>query len=222
MGSREELLADAIDVVAAEASRYRTWRMQRADLHQAGVLGLIIAADRFDPVHGVPFRAFARLWVRKEIQRAIAAQEYATAIPAELTGPIVALRGILDGRPGDLGFAAAALGISTATVAALNRQLAVTAVIVDDTGDDELDLTLPNPAFEDPEEAAVAWSLTAAARRALAAMDPRAASALVLHYGLDGAGERSLREVGRQLGCSGHTARALVDEAQRRLRAILD
>jgi DNA-directed RNA polymerase sigma subunit (sigma70/sigma32) len=41
--------------------------MQRADLHQAGMVGLLVAADRFDPGRGVPFRAFARHWVRKEV-----------------------------------------------------------------------------------------------------------------------------------------------------------
>ena len=86
----ESLLAGAVDVVVAEARHYRVWRMQRADLHQAGMVGLLVAADRFDPGRGVPFRAFARHWVRKEVQRAIADQEFASTVPATLTGPLVA------------------------------------------------------------------------------------------------------------------------------------
>lgn len=114
--ARESLLA--VDVVVAEARRYRVWRMQRADLHQAGMVGLLVAADRFDPDRGVPFRAFARHWVRKEIQRAIADQEFASTVPAALTGSLVALRGLLATDRADLYLAAAALNMRPATAAA--------------------------------------------------------------------------------------------------------
>src|SRR3954451_11447973 len=99
---RETLVAGALDVVAAEARRYRVWRVERADLLQAGMVGLLVAADRFDPGRGVPFRAFAALWVRKEMQRAVAGQAFAAAGPATLIGPLVALRGLLGDDRTDL------------------------------------------------------------------------------------------------------------------------
>ena len=61
---RSELVASHLDlvdgVVARLARRLPTW-VDREELVACGRLGLIEAAERFDPRHGVPFGAFARL-----------------------------------------------------------------------------------------------------------------------------------------------------------------
>lgn len=202
-------------LVEQEAARYRTWRIDHADLRQAGLLGLLIAAARFDPGRAVPFAAYARTWVRKEIQRAISQQEFSAVLPADLAGRTVALRRALDEHAGSLDLAAAALGISPATVTALHRQLHVAAT---EDGDE---LPAPGYPLTDPEHAAVARDFIGAARSALARMDPRQADALIMRYGLDGQPARSYRQIGRQLGVSGHTARVLVERAQAALRRLL-
>jgi RNA polymerase sigma factor (sigma-70 family) len=206
---RDRLITSHSGLVAAEVARYRTWRLDRADLHQAGMLGLLAAAARFDPDRAVPFAAYARTWVRKEIQRAIASQEFPTVLPAELIGKTVALRRT------PLALAAAALGLSPATVVALHRQLDVPADA------DEEELPAPGYVLSDPEQVVVAAGFATAARAALDRMPAPQATALVLRYGLDGEPERSYREVGRLLGVSGHTARALVTRAQAQLRDII-
>lgn len=203
-------------LVEREAARYRTWHVDRADLRQAGILGLLIAARRFDPQRAVPFAAYAHTWVRKEIQRAIARQEFAAVLPAELVGRTVALRRALEEHADDLDLAAAALGISPRTVAALSRQLSTAAP------HEEEELPAPGLVFTDPEHAAVGRDFAAAVRAALARMRPRQAEALILRYGLDGRPERSLRQVGRDLGVSDHTARKLVERAQAELRRLID
>ncbi|MEZ0089174.1 sigma-70 family RNA polymerase sigma factor [Streptacidiphilus sp. EB129] len=212
---RERLVAGHGHLVEREAARYRTWHLDRADLRQAGILGLLIAAARFEPERAVPFGAYAHTWVRKEIQRAISQQEFPAVLPADLVGRTVALRRALDEHSDSLSLAAAALGISPATVAGLHRQLRT-------TGPEE-DEELPAPGYTltDPEHATVAGDFIGAARAALARMEPRQADALVLRYGLDDQPERSFRQIGRELGVSGHTARSLVERAQADLRRLL-
>ncbi len=136
--------------------------MLPADLRQAGIVDLLVAADRFDPERGVPFRAYARLWVRKEIQRAIAEQD----------------------------------------------------------PDDEFD-DCGLPGVADPEHAAVITSTMGALSRALATLDAQTARAFILYTGLVGRDPRSLRQVGRLLGCSAHTARDLLEKARTHLRAAV-
>lgn len=126
----------------------------------------------------------------------------------------------VDGRSlaenaGSLDLAAAALGISPATVAALHRQLDTTA-----TEDDE-ELPAPGYTLTDPEHAAIAQGFAAVARSGLARMDPRQADAFILRYGLDDQPERSFRQIGRCLGVSDHTARKLVERAQVELRSLV-
>jgi RNA polymerase sigma factor (sigma-70 family) len=214
-GSKQhELVASHGHLVDWEVARYRTWHIDRADLRQAGILGLLIASARFDAGRGVPFAAYARVWIRKEIQRAISQQEFPAVLPPDLIGRTVALRGAISQSSGDLDLAAAALGISARTIAALGRQLRAAAP-------DEEELAAPGYVFADPEQSAVAQDFVTMARAAMAEMDPRESDALVLRYGLDGAPERSFRHIGRCLGVSDHTAKALVERAQARLRRLL-
>jgi RNA polymerase sigma factor (sigma-70 family) len=215
-GERERLVARHGYLVEREAARYRTWHIDRKDLVQAGILGLLVAASRFDPGRAVPFAAYARTWVRKEIQRAIAQQEFPAVVPADLIGRTVALRRALDENTDYLTLAAAALGISPGTVAALHRQLRITLA-----EDDEEELPAPGYTLTDPEHIAIAQDFATAARTTLNRIDPRQAEALILRYGLDDQPERSFRQVGRQLGVSDHTARKLVECAQAELRRLI-
>jgi RNA polymerase sigma factor (sigma-70 family) len=213
--ARERLVITHGHLVEHEAARYRTWHVDRADLRQAGILGLLIAASRFDPGRGAPFGAYARTWVRKEIQRAIARQEFPAVVPADLIGRTVALRRALDENADSLSLAAAALGISPATITALHRQLRTAGP------DDDEELPAPGYTLTDPEHAAVARDFTSTVRTALARLDPREAEALILRYGLDDQPERSFRQIGRHLGVSDHTARNLVERAQAKLRRLI-
>jgi len=212
---RERLVATHGHLVEREVARYRTWHIDRADLRQAGILGLLIAASRFDPERAVPFGAYAHTWVRKEIQRAISHQEFPAVVPTDLVGRTVALRRALDENADSLNLAAAALGISPATVAALYRQLRTTGF------EDDEELPAPGYTFTDPEHAALAHDFTSTVRLALVRIDPRAAEALILRYGLDDRPERSFRQIGRHLGVSDHTARKFVERAQAELRRLI-
>ncbi|MFJ9909351.1 sigma-70 family RNA polymerase sigma factor [Streptomyces sp. NPDC101152] len=212
---RDRLVAEHGHLVEREAARYRTWHIDRTDLRQAGVLGLLIAASRFDPERGAPFAAYAHNWIRKEIQRAISQQEFPAVLPAGLIGRTVALRRALGEHADHLNLAAAALGISPATVTALHRQLNTIATV------DAEELPVPGYILTDPEHAAVARDFATAVRAAIARMDSRQADALVLRYGLDDQPERSFRQIGRYLGVSDHTARKLVDRAQTELRRLI-
>src|SRR5262249_38322378 len=128
----------------------------------------------------------------------------------------VALRRALAEHAGRLDLAAAALGISPATVAALHRQLGDSSTV------DEEELPAPGYPLAGPEQVAVARDFAAAATAALSRLDPRHADALILRYGLDGEPARSYRRIGRKLGVSDHTARQYVARAQAQLRRLLD
>lgn len=76
--------ADLVDaympLVLSVARQYRaTPRIERQELIQEGVVGLLEALERFDPDRDVPFWAYARFWVRRSMQRLI----------AEITRPVV-------------------------------------------------------------------------------------------------------------------------------------
>ena len=66
---RDRLIEDHLPLVAALARRYANRGERLEDLVQVGAVGLIEAADRFDPHRGVDFPAFAVPTIAGEIKR---------------------------------------------------------------------------------------------------------------------------------------------------------
>jgi RNA polymerase sigma-B factor len=54
----DDLVEEMRPLIASLARRFEG-RVPRADLEQAGVVGVLVAARRFDPGHGTPFAAYA-------------------------------------------------------------------------------------------------------------------------------------------------------------------
>jgi RNA polymerase sigma factor (sigma-70 family) len=58
--------------IANLARGFQSSRVERRELLQEGVAGLLFAARRFDPQLGTPFWAYASFWVRKAMQELVA------------------------------------------------------------------------------------------------------------------------------------------------------
>jgi RNA polymerase primary sigma factor len=78
--ARAALVEAYMPRIAAMARHYRiSPNIERVELLQEGVAGLLRALERYDPGREIPFWAYARWWVRQSMQRLV----------AELTRPSV-------------------------------------------------------------------------------------------------------------------------------------
>jgi RNA polymerase primary sigma factor len=78
--ARAQLVEAFLPLVASIARTYRhSPSVQRIELLQEGVVGLLRALERFEPERGVPFWGYASYWVRQAMQQLV----------AELTRPMV-------------------------------------------------------------------------------------------------------------------------------------
>src|SRR6201995_1476953 len=76
----EELVIAFMPAIDGVASLYRSFRcLERRELRQEGVVGLLRAVRRYDQRYETPFWAYASWWVRQAMQQLV----------AELTGPVV-------------------------------------------------------------------------------------------------------------------------------------
>jgi RNA polymerase sigma-B factor len=81
---RERLILDHLPLVDAIARRYAGRGEPYDDLVQAGAIGLVKSADRFDPDRGVAFASYAAPTIRGEIRRHFRDRGWAVHVPRRL------------------------------------------------------------------------------------------------------------------------------------------
>ncbi|MCA9609615.1 MAG: sigma-70 family RNA polymerase sigma factor [Myxococcales bacterium] len=79
--STRELVVRHVPLVRAMARRYAHFGVSFDDLVQEGMLGLLVAAERFEPERGNQFATYARWWVRWRMQRYLQANRAIVGIP---------------------------------------------------------------------------------------------------------------------------------------------
>lgn len=67
-GALQKLVSAHLRMVISQATRYRSYGLAFADLVQEGSVGLMQAAERFDPERQVRFSTYAIWWIRAAIQ----------------------------------------------------------------------------------------------------------------------------------------------------------
>src|SRR5919199_2063510 len=78
--ARARLVEAFLPLIASVARLYReSPRLERMELLQEGVVGLLRALERYEPDRGTPFWAYASWWVRQAMQQVV----------SELTRPVV-------------------------------------------------------------------------------------------------------------------------------------
>lgn len=208
------------------AQRYVRAADQREDLEQAAYLGLVKAAQRFDPSRGVAFTTFAVPTILGEVRRFCRDTRWAAHVPRGLQERVQGLRRVEDehltshGRAPTVAEAAAKLGWPEEDV--LEARMAAGALRSES-------LNAPVRAGDGTIGEAIDWvgaddaGFRSAEQRdelrlALDRLRPRERLALRLR----GEGNCSTREIARRMRVSPSQASRLVVQASEKLRAALD
>lgn len=83
--ARQKLIESNMRLVINIAKTYRSKAIPFEDLIQEGAIGLMQAAERFDPEKGFRFSTYATHWIRQAIGRAIDNKSKAIRLPAHVS-----------------------------------------------------------------------------------------------------------------------------------------
>ena len=214
--ARELLINSNLRFVARVAAEYRSYRMDMADLVQAGSIGLITAVDRYDPTQGNRLLSYAVWRIRSEIQDHIMRN---WALVRVL--PSGAQRKLLFGRHHEGGKAAETVGKeklqkwhSKANTARFYKGL--DAPITE--GGLTVEQTLPSSEM-DASEKVVVLQRYRALRKGLEALSSKLTEqqSLVLNERVLSDDPKTLREIGEVLGVSCERVRQVELLVKRRL-----
>jgi RNA polymerase primary sigma factor len=82
--ARKDIILANLRLVVHVARTYRNRGLPMLDLIEEGNLGLIQAADRFEPERGLRFSTYAAIWIRQAIVRSLAEQARSVRIPVQM------------------------------------------------------------------------------------------------------------------------------------------
>jgi RNA polymerase sigma factor (sigma-70 family) len=228
--ARARLVEAFMPLIASTARVYReSPQVERVELLQEGVVGLLRAIERYDAERGVPFWGYATFWVRQAMQQLV----------AELTRPLVlsdrALRHLShvkeahrravqeSGREPASQELATRAGLSVEqveSVLAADRTARSTdePVEADDGAVGRFGDLLVDPLAQDEYERVLDAIEVQELLSLLSGLSDRERDVLAARYGLGGE-EESLREIGERLGVSAERVRQLEHRALGKLAA---
>lgn len=226
-----KLIESNLRFVVSVANRYKGYGIPLMDLINEGNLGLIQAAERFDPDRGVKFISYAVWWIKQAIMQALAEQSGAVRLPLKQAGVLLRIRDKFEemsqklGREPRIEELAEALDMDPKDmedilrVARLHLSLESPINREDEEDTTFLDL-MEEEKMPSAEDQMLKWSLSTQIRDLLKELQPREAFILKCRFGLDTERPMTLEEVGKMLGISRERVRQLEVRILEKLKKI--
>lgn len=201
--------------------------LSREDLIQEGCLGLIEAAERFNPTLCDRFMQYTHWWIRQKITRAIADHDRTIRIPVHMIETINKLQHVTTdliheyGREPTLQEIGEVMEMHPQKVAEIIEvsQLPVSLESpISDEGDLFLSDYIEDISAMGQDDAASQQMLKEQIDEVLATLTPRERIILTLRFGLENGRSRTLEEVGQQFELTRERIRQIEAKALRRLR----
>jgi RNA polymerase primary sigma factor len=226
--AREKLIEKNLKLVVSIAKKYRGMGLPFGDLIQEGNIGLMKAADKFDPERGWRFATYATWWIRQAVQRAVADKGRIIRVPVHMGEKMRKMARVYNELSTELARdpkdeeVAERLGWNVERVKDVKSAIPDATSLNRPLSSDE-DSSELGDFVEDERESGVASEVvreleTRRLMESVERLPERQRRVLIRRYGLDGEEPATLADLSEELGVSRERVRQLQREAEVVLR----
>jgi RNA polymerase primary sigma factor len=241
----EELVKRNLRFVVSVAKQYATPQNPVEDLVNEGNIGLMMAAERFDPKTGFKFISYAVWWIRKIIMEHLSKNGRLIRLPSnkinalskldkqineleQKLGRNVSIREVMDNYNVDVDVldALSNYGKSSSDLEVLNMLSGYSMDSLDrELGHDENGSTLGDNVADDTfgtnDHNLMYDDMKSELNKVLDTLKPRDRQVIVALFGLDGSIPRTLKDVGDEIGVTREMVRQIKEKSLAKLKKRL-
>ena len=230
MEAREHLIRANLRLVVSIAKMYNDRGLNLQDLIAEGNIGLMKAAEKFDPGAGCRFSTYGTWWIKQSIRRALTNTVKSVRVPGYMNEMMSKWRTVANelrymlGRMPTVEEVALELEIPKESWPLLKRTIEsnqagqVSLDVMTQTHD-----TVEDEKATDPEDSTIQNDLLARLNELLDVIDTREATILRLRYGLGDSADdpMTLKEIGKIVGLTRERVRQIERDALKKLYEVL-
>ena len=228
--AKYKLITSNLRLVVKIAHDFKGLGLPLQDLVAEGNIGLMRAAEKFDPAKGAKFSSYAAWWIKQSMRRAMMEKSKLIRVPITSAGKINKIKSTQSRLTDQLGRSptdkeiAGQLNFSIKVVSRLKMVEQRTVSLQNPISNDEngwLKDILPDEKSPAPDQLLDESELADRINHLLITLDKRERTILLMRFGLDGKPPKTLEEVSKVIGRTRERVRQIQNKALNKLRHIM-